>query len=141
MKIGKRVVSKNKPLIPGIVFIKTGATETGALMRHAGDLAWLMRDRSRRDCPYAVIPQTSMDLFQQVIGQFTADSRLYPLGTLTLKPEDRVIIIGGDYSGTEAVVEKVPKDTDGDIIYQVRFIDDTGFEWHIPKDQRLLRKL
>lgn len=100
-----------------------------------------MRDRSRRDCPYAVISRNAMETFQQVIGQFTSDSKLYPLGTVELKPEDRVIIIGGDYSGTEAIVEKSPKDTTGDIIYQIRFIDDTGFEWHIPKDQRLLRKL
>ncbi len=140
-KIGRKMVYKDKPLIPGIVFIKTRSTDIAPIMHHVGDIAWCMRDRSRRDCPYAVISRNAMETFQQVIGQFTSDSKLYPLGTVELKPDDRVIIIGGDYSGTEAIVEKSPKDTTGDIIYQIRFIDDTGFEWHIPKDQRLLRKL
>jgi len=140
-KIGRKLVYKDRPLIPGIVFFKTRATNISTIMRHVGDIAWCMRDPSRRDRPYAVISQQAMDTFQQVIGKFTSDTRLYPLGTIQLKPEDRVIIIGGDYSGTEAIVEKVPKETQGDIIYQIRFIDDTGFEWHIPKDQRLLRKL
>ncbi len=140
-KIGRKVVYKDKPLIPGIVFIRTRATEINAIMRSAGDIAWCMRDTSRADRRYAIVSQRSMETFQQVIGQFTPDYQLYPLGTHLLKPEDRVVIIGGDYSGTEAIVEKSPKDYSGDIIYQIRFIDDTGFEWHIPKDQRLLKKI
>lgn len=140
-KIGKKMIYKDKPLIPGIVFIRTRATDICPIMRTAGDIAWCMRDPSHADRRYAVVAQRSMETFQQVIGQFTPDYKLYPLGTLLLKPQDRVIIIGGDYSGTEAIVEKSPKDTTGDIIYQIRFIDDTGFEWHIPKDQRLLKKM
>lgn len=140
-KIGKKMIYKDKPLIPRIVFIRTRATDICPIMRTAGDIAWCMRDPSHADRRYAVVPQKSMETFQQVIGQFTPDYKLYPLGTLLLKPQDRVIIIGGDYSGTEAIVEKSPKDTTGDIIYQIRFIDDTGFEWHIPKDQRLLKKM
>lgn len=140
-KIGKKMIYKDKPLIPGIVFIRTRATDICPIMRTAGDIAWCMRDTSHADRRYAVVTQRSMEIFQQVIGQFTPDYKLYPLGTLLLKPQDRVIIIGGDYSGTEAIVEKSPKDTTGDIIYQIRFIDDTGFEWHIPKDQRLLKKM
>lgn len=140
-RIGKKMVYRNKPLIPGIVFVRTRPTDINRIMRIAGDIAWCMRDTSRADHSYAVVPQKSMETFQQVIGQFTPDYKLYPLGTLLLKPQDRVIIIGGDYSGTEAIVEKSPKDTTGDIIYQIRFIDDTGFEWHIPKDQRLLKKI
>ncbi len=140
-KIGKKMIYKDKPLIPGIVFIRTRATDICPIMRTAGDIAWCMRDPSHADRRYAVVTQRSMETFQQVIGQFTPDYKLYPLGTLLLKPQDRVIIIGGDYSGTEAIVEKSPKDTTGDIIYQIRFIDDTGFEWHIPKDQRLLKKI
>lgn len=140
-KIGKKVIYKDKPLIPGIVFLRTRSSDINMIMRTAGDIAWCMRDTSRADRRYAIVSQHSMEIFQQIIGQFTPDYQLYPLGTLLLKPQDRVIIIGGDYSGTEAVVEKSPKETTGDIIYQIRFIDDTGFEWHIPKDQRLLKKI
>lgn len=140
-KIGKKMIYEDKPLIPGIVFIRTRASDISMIMRTAGDIAWCMRDTSRADRRYAIVSQRSMETFQQIIGQFTPDYKLYPLGTLILKPQDRVIIIGGDYSGTEAIVEKSPKDTTGDIIYQIRFIDDTGFEWHIPKDQRLLKKI
>lgn len=140
-RIGKKMIYEDKPLIPGIVFIRTRASDISMIMRTAGDIAWCMRDTSRADRRYAIVSQRSMETFQQIIGQFTPDYKLYPLGTLILKPQDRVIIIGGDYSGTEAIVEKSPKDTTGDIIYQIRFIDDTGFEWHIPKDQRLLKKI
>ncbi len=45
-KVGRKVISKDKPLIPGIVFLRTRATDIGMIMRTAGDIAWCMRDSS-----------------------------------------------------------------------------------------------
>lgn len=160
-KLGRKVIYKDKPIIPGIIFFQSRHTDIGRIMRHTGDIAWCVRDRSRSDRPYAIVSRAAMTAFQQAIGQFTPDTQLYPLGTLSLQPADRVIVIGGDWSGTQAVIEKAPdilssasapapssstsssssEATGGAIIYQIRFIDDTGFEWHIPADSRLLKKL
>lgn len=140
-KIGKKIVYQDKPVIPGLVFIKIRATDVSVIMRSIGDLAWCMRDASRRDHRYAVVSKAEMETFQRIIGKFTPEYSIYPLGTIRLHPEDKVVIIGGDYTGTEAIVKKAIQETNGNVICRIRFIDDTGFEWTIPADQRLLRKI
>ena len=74
--------------------------------------------------------------FQKAIGVFSADSEIFPLGSLTPKPGESVILIQADYSGREAVIEDVFKNNCGTVMFRVKLTTDYGYEWRAKIDAR-----
>ena len=51
---------------------------------------------------YAAIPAVDFDIFQRTIGMFTNDCEVAPIGTLTPRPDERVVLVGGLFQGCDA---------------------------------------
>lgn len=77
-----------------------------------------------------------MQRFQSAIGHFTADTELYPLGTLIPKPGEKVILIHTDYEGRQAEVEEIVESREDTAIIRVKLTTDFGYEWRINIDAR-----
>ena len=103
--VGKKIVTRQRPFIPSVVFFRAKLTDIGPLFSKIGDLAWCYRQSSAPGAPYASISQKQFDLFQRTIASFTPDFEVAPSGELELRPNDRVRIIGGLFSGHEATFE------------------------------------
>lgn len=157
-RIGKRIIFENRPLISDIAFMRSRATDLGHTMAAIGDLAWCYTVTGRPGSAYAPIPDAAMHEFQCAIGSFTPDYEVAPLGALEVRPGDRVIVIGGLFSGYEGLVETIEghrtlteteqtdredaaSATSSTTIYRVIFPDARGLEWRVSLDSRLLRPL
>lgn len=139
-KVGRKLIYRNRPIIPDIVFFRCRRTDVTPLFRYIGDLAWCYTTTGVAHGEYAIVPKAAMETFQRTIGRFTPDYEIYPLGTLTPKEGDKVVIVGGWFIGNEAVIEKVKSDNmSSDTIYQVKFPDEQGIEWRVNVDSRLVK--
>ena len=143
--IGKKIVTRQRPFIHSVVFFRAKLTDIGRLFSHIGDLAWCYRQNSRPGAPYAAISDTQFQLFQQTIAQFTPDYEVAPAGELELNEGDRVEILGGLFSGHEAIMEeRLPGRSTGEasgVIYRLNIIGANGIEWRITADSRLLKTI
>lgn len=142
-RIGRRLVYRNQPFIADIVFFRMSATDIPELFRNIFDLAWCYRTAPGAAGRYAVIPAHQMQIFQLAIGHFTDAYTVAPIGTLPLRPGDRVEILGGLLSGTTATLSAVTAlstEPDGTTIYRLLFPDSRGIEWRVDLDARLLRR-
>ncbi|MBD5192950.1 MAG: hypothetical protein HDS91_00290 [Bacteroidales bacterium] len=134
---GKITVSE-QPYISRIVFFRTHPEYILKIFSHIGSKAWCIKTGTSTDAPYAIIPPTDMAHFQRAIGIFTADSELQPMGTLTPRPGERVILIQPGYTGREALVEHILHPTCDTTLVRVRLTTDFGYEWRTTVDPRLL---
>lgn len=132
---GKSAVIE-RPFITQTVFFKTNPENIRPMFSRIGDKAWCIRTSGNFDAPYAAIPQADMLRFQKAIGVFSADSEIYPLGSLTPKPGESVILIQADYSGREAVIEDVFENNCGTVMFRVKLTTDYGYEWRAKIDAR-----
>ena len=98
-RTAKGIQHNQEPLLPDILFFRARLTQLQPLFRRIGDLAWCYKDASRRDRGYAPIPDAQMHAFQLAIGIFTPDTDIRPLGTLTPRPGQPVLVIGGPFAG------------------------------------------
>lgn len=151
-RTGRKIELKERPLLPDIVFVRTHMSEITALVQAASDLVWCYTTSGRPGSPYAVISDRSMDFFQRAIGIFSKDTEIGPIGTLLPRPGEQVLIIGGDFAGHRAEVEKVvsfsskyPRNTDisgretNTAICRLCIHNDNGIEWRLNMDSRLLQ--
>lgn len=139
-KIGKKVVAEDAPVIPDIVFFKCRETEVLPIFRVIGDLAWCYTTTGKPGDPFVSVPQRAFEVFQEAIGHFTPEYQVAPIGGISLKEGDTVVIIGGEFQNYTATIEKIQKpQSDGRTIYRLQ-LNDTGFEWTVSKDARQLRK-
>ncbi len=136
-RIGRRLVWRDRPVIPDIVFFRSRRSHVRPLFREIGDLAWCYT--TGRSGTYAAIPDTEMQRFQQAIGRFTPQSEIFPAGTLAPAPGDTVEIIGGIFAGRHAEVVKTATKPSGVTIYRLILPDNKGIEWRIDVDARLLQ--
>ena len=135
-RIGKRIEYKRKPVIGDIVFFRYRATEIPGLFREIGDVAWCYRIGGE----YAAIPAESMRRFQQAVGMFTPDYEVGEGGALTLRENEKVVVLGGMFSGLEGEVMEAMK-TEKGVVYRLRlFGESNDIEWRLA-DPALLRKL
>lgn len=133
-KVGKKLVTDQRPLIPGVVFFRSRVTDIQPLFRQIGDLAWCYTSAG----VYAKIASASMLQFQTAIGQFTPDFEVAPVGTFTVGPGDKVVIIGGPMQNHNAVVDDI-KQTRAGVIYRLRvFGDERDIEYRL-SDSRLIQ--
>lgn len=141
-RVRRKLVSKQKPMIPDIVFFKAKENEVNPLFHRIGDIAWCYADNSRPNFKYAVVPRKAMERFQRAIGKFTPDYEVGPIGSITPREGDRIEIIGGLFSGNEGVIDKVETKSDsGNVIYRVTFPDQQGIEWRVSVDSRLVKNV
>ena len=140
-RVGRRRIVENRPVIPDIVFFRSRATAISRLFAAIGDLAWCYTVSGRTGDSYAAISDSAFRLFQQTIGQFTPDYDVAPIGTIPLRENDRVVIVGGPYQGCEGRLLKTPQPpAGGTTVYRLQLYNDLGIEWTVCADSRQLRK-
>lgn len=134
-KIDRKLVFEKRPIIPDIVFFKSCVTDILPLFHKIGDLAWCYRNGDT----YASIPQTAMEAFQKAIGKFTPDYEIGPVGSIALRPGDRIVVVGGAFTGKEGEIIGQSLNENG-VIYRIMLWgDNNNIEWRA-NDSRLIEK-
>ena len=156
-RVGRKLVSVTKPVIPDIVFFKSRESEIRHIFSLIGDLAWCFTVSGRPGDAYASVPDAAFRMFQKTIGQFTTDYQVAPLGTLSLQVNDRVVVVGGIFEGetgridkietrpaacgkTEASATEETTSTEASTLYRLYITKDNGIEWRLTLPRPLLRK-
>lgn len=137
-KVKNKILYKEVPVLPRIVFFRTLRHNVSPLFTLIGDLAWCYRFGHG----YASISNTEMAAFQQAIGVFTPDTHIYPEGTINLEANDRVVILGGALTGHTATVTGLVKgDCCGRIVYRLSLPAGNGIEWTVDIESRQIKKI
>ena len=140
---GKKIVRREIPVLPGIVFFKSRPADVQTLFSRIGDLAWCYKSARSDGAGYAEIPETEMERFRQAVGAFTSETEILPLGATRLRKNDRVEILGGMFAGYSAKVDAAPheeaQEAGGRVIYRLMLAADNGIEWVVKVDSRLVR--
>ena len=88
---------------------------------------------------YASIPQKAMEAFQKAIGKFTPDYEVGPIGSIVLRPGDRIVAVGGSFTGKEGEIIDSSLNENG-VIYRIMLWgDQNNIEWRV-NDSRLIEK-
>lgn len=135
-RVGRRMITDRQPVIPDIVFFRCRRSNVFNLFCHIGDLAWCYTVSGTGIRNYAAIPAVDFDIFQRTIGMFTNDCEVAPIGTLTPRPDERVVLVGGLFQGCDARFRNTENDN---TLYRLEILGDNGFEWRINVDPRLVR--
>lgn len=126
-RIGKKIISADRPVISSILFFRSRMTDVTGIFREIGDIAWCYRF----DGDYAIIPDAEMLRFQQAIGQFTPD--LHPVAAGQPEPlsvGSKVEITSGFHAGHEAEIVKHRLSDDGhSYIYTLRLLGLDFLRW------------
>lgn len=140
-RIGRKLVWREKPVISDVVFFKSHKAEIYPMFTLLYDLAWCYRSGRNRSGAYAVIPDNAMRQFQETIGKFTPDYEVVPTGHMALSPDDRVVVIGGDYAGLTGryISNDKVDDGEGHIVYRIMLPGNNG-SWNVGIDARLVRR-
>lgn len=145
-RVGRKLISQERPVMPGLLFFKSRASALGALFRHVGDLAWGYRT-GRSGSSYAVIPPEAIAEYQCAVGKFSDGIGEYPDGILQIEEGDRVMITDGKFGGYSAVFEKEVCERPGvgdrpcRIVYRLRLVGMSNYTWTVDLDPRLLKKI
>jgi len=143
-QIGKRLKRESRPVMPGLLFFRSKATELPDLFYRIGDLAWGYRYTRDRHSPYATIPNEAIDTYAIAVGKFTDGMDQYPDGTIGIEPGDTVEITGGEFKGCTATFEKEMQDiAQGTkrITYRLKLSGLNSITWTVNLDPRLTAKL
>lgn len=139
-KTGKKIIIENKPVINDVVFFRSKVTDILPMFSKIGDLAWCYTTSGRPGSPYAAIPQRNFEKFQEAIGHFTPEYEVAPMGTMIPQAGEKVIFLGGLFSGQEIDISKV-EENDSSNIYRLCFDTKNGIDWKIGVDKRLVHPL
>lgn len=71
-----KIVKKDTPYIPSIMFFKVRRDKISSLMHHIGASAWCYKESNTLGSPYCTISHQEMMNFQRHIGQFTPDIKI-----------------------------------------------------------------
>lgn len=134
-RLKKKLVYKQKPILPDIVFFKSRATDVQSLFAKIGDLAWCYTN----DGSYASIPYHAMEQFQKAIGKFTPDYEVGPVGSISLRKGDRIVVAGGPFMGLEGEIKDETFDRENVIYRILLWGENNDIEWRV-KDSRILEK-
>ncbi|WP_286437775.1 hypothetical protein, partial [Bacteroides acidifaciens] len=75
------------------------------------------------------------------IGIFTPSTEIFPVGTLPIAPGDRVVVIGGEFSGQPAVLQQLIGPDSAPTICRLTLPGANSIEWRVDTDPRLIRKI
>lgn len=134
-RTGKKLTFEQQPFIADVVFFQSPATSVRPLFAQIGDLAWCYTTTGRPGGTYAAIPNSSFLIFQRTIAQFTPEYQIAPAGTLAPRPNERVVVMGGLFSGQTATIRAI--DTPN-TLYRLNLVGTNGIEWRLSVDPRLL---
>ncbi len=146
-RVGKKLKCESKPVLPGLLFFKSKATELSEIFFKIGDLAWGYRTTRDIHSPYAVIPQEAIYTYQRAVGLFVDGMDTYPEGSFQMEQGDKVLITGGDFIGLPAVFEKEIRETLKDtktvkrITYRLRLQGFNNISWVADIDSRLIARI
>lgn len=128
--VKKKMVTKEVPLIPGILFIRLPYDQVTKLIGVVGDLAWCFRTTANASSPYSVIPQSEMMTFQRSVGSYTSDIEIDIISALPpLEVGDEVVIENGSMlDGQQATIRKV-RSVNGELTYTLRLSDTAFIRW------------
>lgn len=140
-RTGGKLRKERRPVVPGLLFFRSRATDITPMFRNIGHLAWCYRQSGDRRSPYAVIPRWEMAEYQAVIGQFTPAMEVESAGTIEIGPNDRVVMIGGSFAGQPATVRDVKTTGEGRTICRLSFIGENMIEWEVKADSRQIKKI
>lgn len=139
-RVGKKIVYEERPVIRDIVFFRSRITDIRPLFTIIGDLAWCYRTSAIAGAPPAVIPNSSLRLFQETIGHFSP-SDLTATDTSRLIPGTSVIITGGKYIGLRATILKTAAEAAESADAMLQIENPLGINWIARIDLRLLRTI
>lgn len=146
MKVGHKVVFAKRPVISGLIYFRCHLSEVAAIFRSIGDLAWCYRNSSRVGYPYAVIPDREIMRLRLALADFDSDSEIFTVGSIPLRKNDKVEIVGGLFSGRGAVFDSMKSSVSdvgnqGKTICRLLLPDGNGLEWEVKVDSRMIRKI
>ncbi len=133
-KENKKIIKREMPYIPGLLFFKIGENNIAPLFREIGDLAWCYRERPSQDAPYSIIPRSEMERFQRFVGKFTEDVEISLSGKEELGIGRRVRITGGlmeGYEGEIYDIEESKDSTTGRRMFQLNLSSDQALRWTV----------
>lgn len=138
---GNRKIVEEQPFISRTAFFRSHPENVAPLFSAIGDKAWCYRETGIPGSPYAVIPQRDMERFQGAVGVFTPDVEIRPLGQLSPKPGESVIVVKAGFGNRTGEVEEIVNKESGTAIFRVKLTTDSGYEFRIDVDERQLERL
>ncbi len=146
-RVGKKMVYKSRPVVPGLLFFQCKTTALPEIFFHLGDIAWGYRQTRNARSPYAIISQKAIETYRNAIGKLSEGMEVYPEGTVQIEEGDKVEIIGGGLMGHPAIFEKEIRETAKvsesvkRIIYRLKLIGNNNIEWVVKVDPRLVLRI
>ena len=140
-QVGGKRVAEQQPVISQTAFFRTHPEDVLPMFREIGDQAWCYRVNNDPTSPYAIISPLEMSRFQAAIGTFTSNVELHPLGELTPRPGESVIVVVAGYGNREALVEDVINRDSHTAIFRVKLFTDQGYEWRMDLDPRQVERV
>ena len=139
-RVGNRTIVEEHPFISRTAFFKSRQENILPMFALIGDKAWCYRVTNTPGAPYAAISTRDMRRFQAAIGVFTPDIEIHPLGELTPRPGESVIIIKAGFENREGEVEEVISDG-ATTLFRIKLSTDQGYEWRMDLDARQIQPL
>ncbi len=136
-----RKIIDEQPYITSTAFFKLFPESVQSLFNVIGEKAWCYRTLGVPSAPYAVIPRQDMERFQKAIGIFTPDIEIKPLGELSPKPGESVIVVSAGFGGRTGKVEEVINKDSGSVIFRVKLDTDSGYEFRMDLDERQIERI
>ncbi len=139
-RVGNRTIVEEHPFISRTAFFKSRQENILPMFALIGDKAWCYRVTNTPGAPYAAISSRDMRRFQAAIGVFTPDIEIHPLGELTPRPGESVIIIKAGFDNREGEVEEVINDG-ATTLFRIKLSTDQGYEWRMDLDARQIQPI
>ena len=139
-RVGNKTVFEEHPFISRTAFFKSRQENILPMFALIGDKAWCYRVTNTPGAPYAAISSRDMRRFQAAIGVFTPDIEIHPLGELTPRPGESVIIIKAGFENREGEVEEVISDG-ATTLFRIKLSTDQGYEWRMDLDARQIQPI
>ena len=139
-RVGNKTVFEEHPFISRTAFFKSRQENILPMFALIGDKAWCYRVTNTPGAPYAAISSRDMQRFQAAIGVFTPDIEIHPLGELTPRPGESVIIIKAGFDNREGEVEEVISDG-ATTLFRIKLSTDQGYEWRMDLDARQIQPI
>lgn len=138
--VGRKIIWSGRPVIKDVIFFKMKKSKIYSLFNQIYDLAWCYKNPGNGIINYAAIPKRAMDDFKKALGMLSPDFEIAPVGSMSLKPGDEVIIVNGEYARQKGLITKDSSSDNSNKIFRVSLMTNNG-RWDIGIDARLLKKM
>lgn len=127
-----KMVKRDVPYIPGVLFFKLNRNLVPLLMSRIGDVAWCFKYSNTAKSQYCTISRNEMRNFQRCIGEFTPDVAMELEVRDTPFKEGTIVKIngGGRLIGKEAVVRSI-RNVNGTRTYTLSLTNYLQARWTV----------